>query len=297
MWLRQSTVSVINFGPVLDFADGVSLKTGILASLDNATTGIMLSKNGLTLAVREQGANFVATTYDAHGCYKVSLSAVDTNTLGRLRVIHTEPATYLAVWRDFMVVPQQVWDSLFGADKLDVAVVEQANIDFGVLQKASLNAATPASVQNIPATGSGFTALGDTRIVNLDGKISDIPAGVRTNLTTELGRIDANISSRTKPADTQAAVTTVINLTNAPTVGDLTDVMKASVTVAVPAVDLSGVATAANLAIVDTVADAIKVQTDKLIFTVANQVDANVQSINDKALTGNGSVATPWGPA
>ncbi|MFH1012104.1 MAG: hypothetical protein V1784_12840 [bacterium] len=147
MWLRQSTISIITFGPVLDFADGVTLEVaaGIITSLDAAATGIMLSKNGGTLAVREQGANFVATTYDAHGCFKVSLSAIDTGTLGRLRVIHTEPATYLPVWQDFMVVPQQVWDSLFGADKLDVAVVEQANIDFGALQKVSLNAATPAA--------------------------------------------------------------------------------------------------------------------------------------------------------
>jgi len=58
---------------------------------------------------------------------------------------------------------------------------------------------------------------------------------------------------------------------------------------------LTALATAANLATVDTVADAIKVQTDKLTFTVANQVDANMQYINDTALTGNGS-GTPWGP-
>jgi hypothetical protein len=42
--------------------------------------------------------------------------------------------------------------------------------------------------------------------------------------------------------------------------------------------------------------NAIKVQTDKLTFTVANQLDANVQSVNDTALTGDGGV-TPWGPA
>jgi hypothetical protein len=38
-------------------------------------------------------------------------------------------------------------------------IVSQANIDFGALQKTSLNAATPASVQNIPATGTGLTAI------------------------------------------------------------------------------------------------------------------------------------------
>jgi hypothetical protein len=174
-WLRQSAVVVIPFGPMLDKTDGVTLETaaGIITSLDHATTGIMLSKNGGTLAVREQGANFVASTYDAHGCFKVSLSAVDTATLGRLRVIHTEPATYLAVWQDLMVVTQQVWDSLFGADKLDVAVVEQANIDFGALQKTSLNAATPAVTVSDKTGFSGTVAA----INNID-----FPALMKTSL-------------------------------------------------------------------------------------------------------------------
>ena len=52
----------------------------------------------------------------------------------------------------------------------------------------------------------------------------------------------------------------------------------------------------AGLVAIDTVVDAIKVQTDKLAFTVTNQVDANVQSLNDTAITGDGS-ATPWGKA
>ena len=38
---------------------------------------------------------------------------------------------------------------------------------------------------------------------------------------------------------------------------------------------------------------AIKTQTDKLVFTVANQVDANVQYVNDVAITGNGA-GTPF---
>jgi len=178
MWLKQSTVSVIPFGPFLDKGNGVDLESGagIITSIDDATTGIMLSKNGGTLTIREQGGNFVASTYDAHGCYKVSLSAVDTGTLGRLRVIHTEPATYLAVWQDFMVVSANVWDSLFGADKLDVNVTEQANIDFGVLQKASLDAVTLAgvvegtitlkqAVQAILAFSAGIAAGGGTAAI------------------------------------------------------------------------------------------------------------------------------------
>ena len=44
---------------------------------------------------------------------------------------------------------------------------------------------------------------------------------------------------------------------------------------------------------VDTVVDAIKVQTDKLAFTVTNQVDANIQSINDVTIAGDGD-GTPF---
>lgn len=50
------------------------------------------------------------------------------------------------------------------------------------------------------------------------------------------------------------------------------------------------------LATVDTVVDAIKVQTDKMVFTVANQLDANIQSVNDVTVTGTGAVGDEWGP-
>ncbi len=57
--------------------------------------------------------------------------------------------------------------------------------------------------------------------------------------------------------------------------------------------DAAGTNIAADVITVDTVVDAIKVQTDKLTFTVANQVDSNIQSINDVTITGDGS-ATPF---
>jgi hypothetical protein len=57
----------------------------------------------------------------------------------------------------------------------------------------------------------------------------------------------------------------------------------------------AALATAANLATVDTVVDAIKAKTDSLTFTVANQLDSNVQSINDVTITGDGQVGTEFG--
>lgn len=41
---------------------------------------------------------------------------------------------------------------------------------------------------------------------------------------------------------------------------------------------------------------AIKAKTDSLAFTVAGHVDANVQYVNDVAVTGTGAVGDEWGP-
>ncbi len=131
------------------------------------------------------------------------------------------------------------------------------------------NTLQTGDVANLIATvgvaGAGLTALGDTRIANLD----------------------ATVSSRTKPADTQAAVTTVTNLTNAPTAGDLTATMKSSVTAAVPTAAAIGT---------DAASKVLVTPAQKIVTNGSGQVDVNVQSINDTALTGNGSALTPWGP-
>lgn len=57
--------------------------------------------------------------------------------------------------------------------------------------------------------------------------------------------------------------------------------------------DLSGHAVAGTAGVALTDIGTVKTATDKLAFTVANQVDANIQSINDATVTGDGN-ATPW---
>ena len=41
---------------------------------------------------------------------------------------------------------------------------------------------------------------------------------------------------------------------------------------------------------------AIKIQTDRLTYTVANQVDVNIKSVTDITITGTGTAGNPWGP-
>lgn len=56
------------------------------------------------------------------------------------------------------------------------------------------------------------------------------------------------------------------------------------------------VATAAALTTVGNNVTSVKAKTDSLTFSTAGQVDANIQYVNDTAVTGDGSEATPWGP-
>jgi len=49
-----------------------------------------------------------------------------------------------------------------------------------------------------------------------------------------------------------------------------------------------------EIVVIDGNVDAIKVPTDKLVFTVANQLDANIQYINDAVVTGDGTTGTEW---
>ena len=337
MLIRQSTITVINFGPMLDKTDGVTLETaaGVITSLDHATTGILLSKNGGTLTIREQGGNFVATTYDAHGCYKVSLSAVDTGTLGRLRAIHTEPATYLAVWCDFDVIPATLYDTIF-ATQPAAAIKNFFNVAAPTGTVNSISGVAGAAdglilgsaANKLAVDAAGKVAVPDTQKVDVNTlKTQAVTCGAAVTINPSVGAAtiqptNAEFELRSLPAADYTVVTdlgTVQTGDSYPIVSSVTkglvkvydDMSKPGTaqTITAPA-DMalnSTVAKEATLAVVagyidteigtiDTVVDAIKVQTDKLTFTVANQVDANVQSINDTALTGNGSALTPWGP-
>ena len=115
-WLKQSTGVTIKIGPFLDETDGITPETALTITASE----IRLSKNGGDIAAK---AEATSATHDELGYYDVVLDATDTNTLGSLKLfIHESGA--LPVWSEFMVLPANVYDSLFGSDKLQVDAVE-----------------------------------------------------------------------------------------------------------------------------------------------------------------------------
>ncbi len=51
-----------------------------------------------------------------------------------------------------------------------------------------------------------------------------------------------------------------------------------------------------QLSTIDTVVDAVKAKTDSLTFTKANELDANIQSVNNVTVVGTGATGDEWGP-
>jgi hypothetical protein len=147
MYLKQSTAVGIMFGPFVDKADGVTLKTDAttITDIDHATTGIFLSKNGEPSVVRHQ--TVTASVADAYGMMHVHLDTTDTNTVGPLDVLFSKAATYLPVSKTFIVLPANVYNSLMGTDTLDVQVtgigadvITAASIASGAIDNATFAA-------------------------------------------------------------------------------------------------------------------------------------------------------------
>ena len=227
MHLRQSTSTVLSFGPFLDKTTGVDLEIGLVSAIDHATTGILLSKNGGALTIRSQAVT--ASTYDAYGNYRVTLSTTDTNTLGTLRVQFIETATCLPVWQDFMVLPANVWDSLYGADLLQVDVTQLLGTAWATPATAGL---TDVNVKQISADGpaadnaeaffdgTGYAGTGNTiptvtTLTNLPAIPSNwlTAAGTDADFGTEIGTAVWATATRVLTAGTNIVLAKGVGVT------------------------------------------------------------------------------------
>jgi len=114
-FLKADTAATVLIGPFVDKGDGVTPETGItLAAADHAEL------------MKHDGTTFVDLTGDSRtfthkegGWYTLTLGTGDTDTEGRLTVLIMDTDVCLPVWKDFMVVNANVYDSLFAAAATD----------------------------------------------------------------------------------------------------------------------------------------------------------------------------------
>lgn len=150
--LKVSTATTLRLGPFVDATDGFTFEIGMAAAMNNATTGVRISKNGGALAARTTATEPV---YDSFGYYLVNLDATDVGTVGRLKVSYGDAAVCRPREADFEIHPANVFDSLMGTDLLDVNSAQVLN--------TAIHAATEAGTQCVEVVrwgGSDIAATG-----------------------------------------------------------------------------------------------------------------------------------------
>jgi hypothetical protein len=149
--LKQSTATTIVLGPFLDDTDGVTPETGLTI----AQSDVLLWKQGGTGFSAKNDST--AATHRSNGMYTVPLDTTDTATLGQLVVSVSDGGAAAAcpVWEKYQVVPANVWDSLFGSDKLQVDAVELNSVAASA-QKLE-RAASTILLGTVDGTGTNST--------------------------------------------------------------------------------------------------------------------------------------------
>jgi hypothetical protein len=165
-WLKQSTAITIKHGPYLDEDDGKTAETGLTIS----QADVRLSKNGGNFAQKNDATS---ATHDEFGWYDIALDATDTGTLGRLIVAVAESGA-LPVWREFMVVPSNEYDSLIsGTDDLEVDTIaisgdtgaaDNAELDYDGTGYAKANSTIGTTTTNTDMRGTDNAALAATAL-------------------------------------------------------------------------------------------------------------------------------------
>jgi hypothetical protein len=116
LFLKQSTAATVKIGPFLDASDGITPETGLTI----AQADVLLSKSDGAIAQKNDATS--CTADGTTGMYGCPLDTTDTGTLGRLQLV-VQKSGALPYYQEFMVLPANVWDSLFaGTDQLQVDV-------------------------------------------------------------------------------------------------------------------------------------------------------------------------------
>jgi ABC-type uncharacterized transport system YnjBCD ATPase subunit len=217
-----------------------------LAVFMTSGTDHVSGATGLTLAIavsKDAGAFASITptvTELANGWYKLALTTGHTDTLGDLAIHVTAPGAD----------PTDFVSRIIAIDKGNATSLGLANLDATVSSRSTYAGADtggtttlltriPGTVQpqtgdaygRIGANGAGLTAIGDTRLANLDAAVSTrstYAGGDTAGTTTLLGRLtgpratnldnlDAAVSTRsTYAGGDSAGVTTLVALLTAP---------------------------------------------------------------------------------
>jgi hypothetical protein len=163
VWLKQSTAIGIALGPFVDEVDGFTVDENLVIT----QAEVRLKKGAGNWAQKNESAS---STHEENGWYEIQLDTTDTNTVGPLMVSVTESGV-LPVWREFMVMPANTYDSLVGGTDVLQADVTQIdgnatdgnNATLNLKQLNVVNSAGSAIIATSSSAGNhGMILTGNT---------------------------------------------------------------------------------------------------------------------------------------
>jgi hypothetical protein len=159
-----------------------------------------------------------------------------------------------------------------------------SGIDSDILSVVRGNSDYLSKMSDVLSNAYSAAAVGASRTLLVQSRLSDLDVRLVSDLSdiySAAGQTNSRaLVIQSRVSDVQSALTENNSATS--DIYSLLSDLHSDVTV------LSGITSDAHSA-----ATAVKTKTDQLTFTQAGQVDANVQRINDVAITGDGS-GTPF---
>lgn len=227
---------------------------------DNSTTQ---STTGVTLTAdfdSVTGLNHFAIDTSADGTFYSAGSFFDivitTGTVDSVSVVGSVVASF-TLRKDSSLKPTTAGRTL------DVTATGGAGIDWA-------NVENPTTSLNL----SGTTISTSQVVASVSGAVGSVTGAVGS-VTGAVGSVTGNVGGNVTGSVGSVVGLTVANLDVA--------VSTRLATAGYTAPDNAGIA-------------AVQAKTNNLTFTVANQVDANVQYVNDVLVQGDGSPGNEWGP-
>jgi hypothetical protein len=276
-WLKQSTAVDIALGPFVDSTDGFTAET----ALTLAQADIRLKKNAGAWA---QKSETTSAAHEENGWYEVNFNATDTGTLGILVVAVNETGA-LPVWREFMVVAANVYDSIVGGgDTLDVQVT---GVGTDVITAASIQAGAigAAEIADGAIDAATFAAGAITATVIATGAIdADALAADTITAAKVAADVSAEIADAVWDEDATAHQTTgTFGQAIGDPVADTNTIYKAVVT------DAAGATVGVDVVAVQ--ADTDNIQTRLPAALVSGRIDASVGAMAVNVLTAAATAA------
>lgn len=193
-FLKADTTQIVSIGPCIDILDGYTP----LATLDISAAGTepYLIEQGATLGAALIETDLSGNTWTPAGIdgwYNLTLTGANLDTEGKASIVITDVDLCLPIFKEFMVVNANVYDSLFAAAATDYLKTDMTQVLSGGPQviQGTIDGTTSALDHHCDLDSQGFVTdnalIGRTIIFDSDTATTAALKGQAATITDYIG--------------------------------------------------------------------------------------------------------------